>query len=47
MAKKLPWHLDLLFRFQIDRASVSVVRMHADDAILRMLNWVPIRTTLS
>jgi hypothetical protein len=30
-------HLDLLFRFQIDLSSISVVQMHPDYAIVRML----------
>jgi broad specificity phosphatase PhoE len=42
----LGMHLDLLFRFQIDPASVSAVQMHADCAIVQMVNWVPIRTVL-
>jgi probable phosphoglycerate mutase len=37
----LGMHLDLLFRFQIDLGSISVVQMHPDYAIVRMLNWVP------
>ncbi len=40
-------HLDLLFRFQIDPGSISIVQIHTDDAIVRLLNWVPIRTVLS
>ena len=43
----LGMHLNLLFRFQIDPGSVSVVQMHADCATVRTLNWVPIRTALS
>jgi broad specificity phosphatase PhoE len=43
----LGMHLDLLLRFQIDPASVSLVQMHQDCAIVRMLNWVPIGTALS
>jgi probable phosphoglycerate mutase len=38
--------LDLLFRFQIDPASVSVVQIHQDCAIVRMLNWIPIKNVL-
>ena len=40
-------HLDLLFRFEIDLGSVSVVQTHDDCAIVRMLNWVPIESLLS
>lgn len=43
----LGMHLDLLFRLQIDAGSVSIVQIHADGAIVRMINWVPIRTVLS
>ena len=43
----LGMHLDLLFRFQIDPGSVSIVQIHADGAIVRLLNWVPIQTVLS
>jgi probable phosphoglycerate mutase len=43
----LGMHLDLLFRFQIDPGSVSLVQMSQDCAIVRMLNWVPIGTVLS
>lgn len=43
----LGMHLDLLFRFQIDPGSVSVVQMHADNAIVRMLNWAPIKSVTS
>jgi probable phosphoglycerate mutase len=38
----LGMHLDLLFRFQIDPGSMSVVQMHADCTVVRMLNWVPV-----
>ena len=38
---------DLLFRFQIQPGSISIVQIHADGAIVRLLNWVPIRTVLS
>ena len=43
----LGMHLDLLFRFQIDPGSVSIIQIDADGAIVRLLNWVPIRTVLS
>jgi broad specificity phosphatase PhoE len=39
--------LDLLFRFQIDPASVSIVQIHADCAVVRTLNWVPFGTALN
>jgi broad specificity phosphatase PhoE len=42
----LGMHLDLLFRFEIDPGSVSVIQMHADHAIVRMINWVPINPAL-
>ena len=42
----LGMHLDLLFRFQIDPGSVSIVQMHADDAFVRVLNWIPIKTAI-
>jgi broad specificity phosphatase PhoE len=35
----LGMHLDLLFRFQIDPGSVSVVQMHQHCAVVRTLNW--------
>jgi broad specificity phosphatase PhoE len=47
LAHFLGMHLDLLFRFQIDPGSVSVVQMHADGAVVRMLNWVPVGTVIS
>lgn len=47
LAHFLGMHLDLLFRFQIDPGSVSVVQMHADGAVVRMLNWVPIGRVIS
>ncbi|PYI81388.1 MAG: phosphoglycerate mutase [Verrucomicrobia bacterium] len=43
----LGMHLDLLFRFQIDPGSVSIIQIDADGAIVRLLNWVPIRTVLN
>jgi broad specificity phosphatase PhoE len=43
----LGMHLDLLFRFQIDPGSVSIVQIHADHAVVRMLNWVPIKVVMS
>jgi broad specificity phosphatase PhoE len=43
----LGMHLDLLFRFQIDPGSVSIVEMHAGHAMVRVLNWVPIRTVVN
>ena len=43
----LGMHLDLLFRFQIDPGSVSIIQIDADGAIVRLLNWVPIGTVLS
>jgi probable phosphoglycerate mutase len=47
LAYFLGMHLDLLFRFQIDPGSVSVVQMGADHAVVRMLNWVPIKSVVS
>jgi broad specificity phosphatase PhoE len=47
LAHFLGLHLDLLFRFQVDCGSVSVVQMHGDRPVVRMLNWVPIRTISS
>jgi broad specificity phosphatase PhoE len=47
LTRFLGMNLNLLFRFQIDPGSISVVQMHADCAIVRILNWVPIRTVLS
>ena len=38
----LGMHLDLLFRFQIDPGSVSLVQMTEGDAIVRLLNWIEI-----
>ncbi len=35
-------HLDLLFRFQIDPGSVSLVQMTERHAIVRLLNWIEI-----
>jgi broad specificity phosphatase PhoE len=43
----LGMHLDLFFRLQIDPGSVSVVQMHADCAIVRMLNWIPIQSVVT
>jgi broad specificity phosphatase PhoE len=43
----LGMHLDLLFRFEVDPGSISVVQMHAECAVVRMLNWVPIRPVTS
>jgi broad specificity phosphatase PhoE len=42
----LGMHLDLLFRFQIDPGSVSIVQMHADNPVVRTLNWVPIKSAI-
>jgi probable phosphoglycerate mutase len=42
----LGMHLDLLFRFEIDPGSVSVIQMHADHAIVRMINWVPMNPAM-
>lgn len=47
LAHFLGMHLNLLFRFQVDPGSVSVVQMHSDCAIVRVLNWVPISTVIS
>lgn len=38
----LGMHLDLLLRFQVDPGSVSLVQMHKNSAVVRMLNWSPI-----
>ncbi|HEX5490397.1 MAG TPA: histidine phosphatase family protein [Candidatus Udaeobacter sp.] len=42
----LGMHLELLFRFQIDLGSVSIVQMHAGEAVVRILNWIPIKTAI-
>jgi probable phosphoglycerate mutase len=47
LAYFLGMHLDLLFRFQVDPGSVSVVQIQADHTVVRMLNWVPITSVLS
>jgi broad specificity phosphatase PhoE len=38
----LGMHLDLLFRFQIDPGSISLVQMDESCAIVRLLNWTEI-----
>jgi probable phosphoglycerate mutase len=47
LARYLGLHLDLLLRFDIDPGSVSVVQMHDNWAVVRVLNWISIERVLS